>query len=62
MKYIAILEDIEGTQWVYEGTVQGSSIWVKESEAHPLLLTQEEATEIANRYRMANETPMVKRA
>lgn len=33
----------KGTVWVYEGTIQGIPLFVKEEEASPLLMSWEEA-------------------
>ena len=53
--YKSILFDPNGKRWVYEGVIDGHPIWVCESQATPLLMTEDEATQIANKYKQAKD-------
>lgn len=60
--YKSILIDSSGERWVYEGVVDGHPIFVEEKQAKPLLMTEAEATRIANKYKQAKDETLVERA
>ena len=60
--YKSILIDPNGKRWVYEREIDGHPIFVEEKQATPLLMTDDEATQIANKYRMAEDETLVERA
>ena len=60
--YKSILIDSSGKRWVYEREIDGHPIFVGEKQAHPLLMTEAEATRIANKYKKAEDKIMVERA
>lgn len=58
-KYIAVLVDGTGTQWVFEGWIKENPIWTKRESADPKLMSEAEAWEIATSHAMLDETPKV---
>ena len=60
--YKSILIDPSGKRWVYEGEIDGHPIFVGEKQATPLLMTEDEATRIANKYRISEDETLVERA
>lgn len=59
--FIAIIED-KNTQWIYEGGIQGHSIWVEKKNSKPKLLTEKEALKIARRDSGLGEIARAERA
>lgn len=61
-KYMAVVVDRDGTNWVYEGHIDGHPLFVKEHEAKPkMLLTELEAFDIAHKSALDTERPKTKR-
>lgn len=56
----AVIVDKKGISWIYEGTVDGMPIWVKEEESEkPLLLTEEESRNVIKNTMANGETSKI---